>query len=104
MGGLAIGSIVFICRAARTMVSSLTAVVDSSAALQLTETPHASDGPCALFDGHTMPIHEECRAPSYKPSHVADALQDLDALTAAVKSAARLRIPLPEGIQKVHTK
>ena len=87
---------------AKTMVNSLTAVVDSSAVLRLTETEHANNGSYVAFDGQAMAIHGGWRAPSYKTSHVAaaEALQDIDA-SVALTSGGGLTIPPSEGIQKV---
>ena len=79
---------------AKTMANSLTAVVDSSAVLQLTETEHANNGSYVAFDGQAMANHGGWRVPwpSYKTSHVAEALQDIDA-SVALTSAAGLRTP-----------
>ena len=84
------------------MINSLTAVVTPSAALQLTETVHGNDGSYAAFDGQAMANYGGWRAPNYKTSHVADALQDLDEplLTAAITSATGINISTSVGIQK----
>ena len=74
------------------MVNSLTAVVDSSVVLWLTETEHANNGSYVAFDGQAMAIHGGWRIPSYKTSHAAEALQDIDA-SVALTSAAGLRTP-----------